>query len=456
METLTRLSETVQEELNEELEQKADYSELAEHAVTTPTENYLFDVQGTFLVKEIHPDYKEFISAEVVGRLVRARRSDNQPDYWFAGSNYAGDLYYRSFRFTGSLVNPTPEVGKAYREVAGDRRLLTLREGETMFTVLAGPAGEPWPIPDDKLAFEGASAYVEVTYEGPLTPVVVDPSSLEWMAPSTEFPLYGYAKVEEGVEGTDTVLVNPKPKDGSFYIVWSRGARSNSYVALKQWGQEELRIIGRLRGTGSINTGYSGGLGDYFTETSRLRWVELNQDLLSSAGPAEDSATVFDTKIQRLEKQLADSREKFVALNDALSELADEQGWCSEYEGVMSRLNMEGRPVRYFHDVRVSLTITQTEEGAANTTLGRVLENSIGFGGAVRNLTYSTEYVIRLYTRGKNKEMAISRLTKEEVEKGIKNRVSQYTEKNILTVDWNGEFEVTNSMREDGTPEPTA
>ena len=454
METMTALSSSTMTLIGEDQDLWTDEQReaLAEAAVATPTDDFHFNVYGTFLVKSIHPDYRELISSQMVGRLVRARRSDNEPEFWFTSSDYAGEVYYRSHRFIGSRVNVKPERGRFYREVIGGHRLLTLAENsEDVFNVLADADDNVWPIPGDTIAVDSVDAYVEVTYTGQHSNVQQEPEvrrESEYVDLTDGFPLFGHGvKVE--VEGEAKALVNPpRLEDGKLYVVWGRTARTYSYIALKLPQNDELQVLGRLRGHHDVNTSYNGALSTVITSDPRISEYNLNEITVT-----EPELGPFQRSLERVQARIEARKTEFSKLNDALSELADEQQWCTEYEGVMQRLNMEGRPVKYIINVEVTLKLTQ-QGSEGDATLGRMMENTLGIGGKVSGLSYTAQHMLRLDVRGKNREAAYAKVTEELIRQRISNRIGDNSENATIVWDWDGQFTISNSMREDGSPEP--
>src|SRR5690349_4640836 len=275
---------------------------LPEGVVETPLDDVPYNGYTHVLVMEVHEDYVEINrNVALVGRVVRARRSDNEPEYFFAPSDSVGSVYYRSFRLRGAVLNLDPVVDTFYRELTGEKRLLRFTD-QGVFAVVAGQDGQPWPIPNDVLAVTDATAYVEVEYEGADSNVQVDPGTQEFIEATEEFPMFGHAAAEELEGDGPKVLLNPPIIDGQLYIVWSRGARTYSYVALKLPGQD-LRIVARLRGHNMVNTSYTGTVDSILPDANRIRRVRFN-----TAGmvvPKQDPSN-FTRSIQRITTRMED------------------------------------------------------------------------------------------------------------------------------------------------------
>jgi hypothetical protein len=334
--------------------------------------------------------------AELIGTIQKARRTSYE-DNPLISQEVVNDLG-RTY-FTGALVNPTPENGKFYRSLVpavghphgmlyrfndidhvGDRNIQT-----QPYSIVAGPAGTAWPIPDDGTD-ELPAPYIEV--QAPEAELSGDRQEAEPEIVTGDATLAFGKAVPRDEDGR--IVLNPEPVPGKNYAIWFVSDTDDSYrtvyhgTVLDKGDDDRFHISLDGRWAGNTETH------SYQTETSvfvmneTVNWAELVM--------VEPEKTGTDEARIALYRELADLQSKFEEFNEALNEKADERGWCPEYEDVLERLDgMEGRSEekrRRDWDVYVNVTFSG-EVDSPSSRVDSAVDESV-FDSDVSNFQMSS------------------------------------------------------------------
>jgi hypothetical protein len=270
-------------------------------------------------------------------------------DGWFR-RNSDGHLQ----RVYGAPLNPEMVDGRYYRSL-GHRDMLVRyndedhrgdRHNDGMPLSIIASGGAPWPFPSDSMGMWQDVPYIEV--EAPA------------LTPAPEVPAAELTDAHQFVEDTGTsgptrglaeadadgrVLLNPELEVGGMYLYWTAG---------REWTDGSIvegRIVRDITDGAPAfsHVGYwtmerfNGELGPYFYTSRRTvldpddeypkNWAKL---ALTTPEPTNTDTLVWSAMLSR-EAQL------FSEFNAATNTLAEENEWCSEYEGIVEKLGMEGR-----------------------------------------------------------------------------------------------------------------
>lgn len=300
------------------------------------------------------------------GQIVSAQRSYRHPDEWFTINH--GNRYY----FIGTRVCLEPRAGALYRLYTPDQSSFLCRRNENRrWDIVRGAGMTPHPYENDVLATEPV-LWWEVTEETTADAGVSADDPAAEPAPEPDFDAEAFfaTAVGAGLVASPVELVNPGEfVDGEMYVYAEAPTDRYIYVAMKMWGSSLPEPMG-------IWNNYYGYM-DTFSSTHRVpenvRWAKMT-------APTEASGT-HSIRTQRitvngLNERTTAARQKNYELNVALNELAQENGWCSEYERVMSRIGMRGRSTKYtgtITDVRMTFDVHRKDGADVFASLAQTL-----------------------------------------------------------------------------------
>jgi hypothetical protein len=169
---------------------------------------------------------------------------------------------------------------------------------------------------------------------------------------SPEGPTMGLVEVND----RGHVEVNPTPVEGRFYIHWDFGLTN----ILAQYKGGAWRPMGHYQRvtSGGASTGevrYTLSSGIQIAEGSR--WAPAR--LETPDAPALQDLTERKVHLQRL---LTEQNTKWSQLDEALTDLAKQKDWCSEFEAFAEPLGFSPRENKGDWDVWVDVTFTATIE----------------------------------------------------------------------------------------------
>ena len=162
----------------------------------------------------------------------------------------------------------------------------------------------------------------------------------------------GFAKPE----ADGTILLDPELVPGEAYIFWVRRdfdePYSDSYLAYYTGGDPDE--AGSFRNIGTVDwnrhddapryaqTSYNPGL-----RSSRFHWAKLEL-----GRPEPDEQRVPLTYHQMRDEEAS----SFDDFNERLNDIAEEAGWCDEYDRIVKEVGMRSRVHRFRADVSVTFT----------------------------------------------------------------------------------------------------
>lgn len=379
------------------------------------------------------------VSEYYVGRVVNCRRSISHGNGWFLPDYREGDRWYAE----GTELNPEPQDGHHYRLLTGDNQLVRYESSTGRWHVILGRGTQPW-APDD-FFLTPPRAYYEVLHpETPghpgLTELLESGELDDLLAPEDSTGngflvidrLHDKAKLTDGVVPRVTVF-----EDGKLYVGYDpedTATNHTLYFGRKFPGMEELVYWGTW-------TSRWGGDAEapYFDRTvpDTVIWGEAYVAPVTQPSP-------YATTVEALELEIATRKEGFEAFNDAISELANDQDWCPEYERTMARLGMRGREVhklRLAIDVTVDLSMTVE---SASYRVDNAIEAEYGVD-SVSSLSFNATANVQVlvvvdrdldYAAGYDED-ASEYLTHENVREAVEDKMQGGAEWSID--DWNAD-----------------
>jgi hypothetical protein len=324
---------------------------------------------------------------------------------------------------TGARVSPTPVNGRLYqelRDMPGEAHCspFVLRFNDEAHLDDRAHRDNPWTIvwAQDGLEHNIGQARIQVPYawvevQSPLTPVNTGLASDEeidlifsemdetaavvaaatYMDNTTEGHTLGKAQAE----ADGNVILDPVRVPGEMYLTWYDGTSWYDDHAMVQVAISETHMTP----VGYYNRGVDNAVyyhddiyyevrGPDWAAPTDIHWAKLG---LESPDPATDA----DERVARLLTIAEESHESFENLNDALNNLAEDEGWCSEYERTMQSIQMRDRrsgprapfdrgnigapprPDRHAYDVQYDVEVTVTDDSPAHR-ITNVIEGEFG------------------------------------------------------------------------------
>lgn len=252
--------------------------------------------------------------------------------------------YYRSLTGSGSLVRFNDE------DHAGDRHLSRLP-----LSILA-TNGVTWPVPNDGMTmWDDSVPYIEV--EAPTGAAEVTDAHQFVEDTTITGPTRGIAEAEPD----GRVLLNPDIEVGGMYVFWS---------TRQSWPDRANMVEGRIctaitDGTPTFQYfGYwaverfNDADTPYFYSSRRtiLDGTTENKGWAKLAMTGATEVTTTDADVTRLNDLRSAEAAEFSEFNESTNTLARDNDWCSEYEGIVEPLGMEGR-TKTVHDYDVELSV---------------------------------------------------------------------------------------------------
>ena len=314
-----------------------------------------------YVTRTDSPSFNE----SAVGTVLRCHAANSQNGWLYESPNNG------VVRVFGAVLNDPMVNGRYYRQL-GNRHMLVQfhdedhlgdRNSARFALNIVAAEGSPWPFPGDSMgAWDDDIPYIEV--EGPAAPVLPAAEELtdahqfaDAVLLDAEGPARGFAEAE----ADGRVRLNPELEVGGMYIYWSAnrdwvpGSMSEARVVLSiEDGEPRFGYLGYW-----TQEQLDGALTPYFYTSRRTvldsdtekAWVKL---ALTVPAPTNTDAA-------RFERLLGAEASDFREFNDATNELAEDNDWCEEYEGIVQKLGMEGR-TKTMHDYDVDVTASITFE----------------------------------------------------------------------------------------------
>ena len=260
-------------------------------------------------------------------------------------------------RVTGAPVNPAPVDGHHYAVLENnggpevyvvrynDEDHVSLRHRPGLpFSIVSGRGGAPWPLANDSLADQSISDMVYIEVEAPVTagsPAVSEAAGVvlrEHIDGDPAGPTFGLA--EANADGH--VEVNPAPVEGKFYIHWEEGAPTVTLAqrvgeAWKSLGYYQ-RVTSNGEPTGDLR--WSGSVGIHIGEGTRWALARLE-----TPAPAPEDFDLIEHR-NTVVRLLAQESAKWERLDEALTTLAKDKNWCSEFESFAEPLGFSPRETK--------------------------------------------------------------------------------------------------------------
>lgn len=301
-----------------------------------------------------------------LGRVWRARPSSDTQRWFAPGSMQSAYLqpdedgesrYYR-----GAVINPAPEANQYYLFEDGT----VARYLVTVWAPVLNSDGVTNNEPDAWWAdtTEGAQANTHGRWvKARLTPQAgADADTAEaglayQNTISYDSPLLGMA-----VPGA---RLNPDLTEGQMYVYWAKnwmpGDRSGLAMAVTQGG-DDLTVV-------PVQAYSVDGDGELRLAVSLLQYIETGgafqraYDYTEAVWAATAPVSLHTEIPYAIATGLQRTRERRAVYVEKLNELAENRGWCPEYEEVMGRIGFPGRNGRNAgeeHDFRAILNVSFT------------------------------------------------------------------------------------------------
>jgi hypothetical protein len=371
----------------------------------------LSDEHQTLLVTDSYHDvqaHREAVQGHIMdGSAARTLEG------WFVTAPGSG----ARIRVHGAPINPDPVNSACYRVLGGplvqywdeDNRGNRHRTASP-WNIIGGIGDAPWPLPADSYTDEQMTERVYVL----VVPV----------APEEELSVHRQsAGVIENVAGNNTfgiaaadaegmAVLRPEPVAGEPYLVWRSGSDHSfigTYLTADDRGLFALQtLLSRIEGSVYHSTHDDILRAD---DDAQLQWTALRTERAETADKPVVTAAVL-TRQTRLQS-------RWDSLDEALTETADDEEWCSDFESIVRPLGFTGRrPDREF-DVRVNVSFTMTD----STTSGQ-MDRRLSDEYDLSDLTVSelrieasTEIMVRITAR--NGDQAMEAVGRAEVEEKL-------------------------------------
>lgn len=334
-----------------------------------------------------------------------------------------GDDELDYLRVNGTLVNPEPVDGHYYAvlENTGGEEVYVVRYNDDFhsplrnrpglpFSIVAGRGGAPWPLANDSLADQSISDMVYIEVEAPVTaggPAVSEDAAVDG---SFGGPTFGLAEVN----GEGHVEVSPEPVDGKFYVHWDDAGHT---VTLVQRVGEEWKSLGyysrvTYSGEPTGDLRFSGGAG--IEVGTATRWALAR---LETPAPAED----FDIGERRnnVVRMLEVEAAKWERLDEALTTLAKDKDWCSEFESFAEPLGFSPRETKGDWVVTVRARISgsiDSPDSSIDSRVGSIYDLE---GLEMTTMSFEGTVNVRIYVSDCTEEYARDYVDSSTIEEAI-------------------------------------
>lgn len=341
------------------------------------------------------------------------------------------------YRLYGAPLNPVMENGHYYRTLNATALLARYNDEFHMGDrnipsrplSLIASNGTTWPIPNDGTAAWGDDVpYIEV--EAPAAEVAISADLPEELMDARQFlsditaegPARGFAELD----AAGRAPLNPAPAVGDIYIFWSarRDWEVNNYsearmcVEVPAEGDPVYKMMGywsweTVRGT---RTPYWYSNRRTVIDAQDQKWVKM---ALTTAEETNTDTSVWTSR-------LATEAAAFTEFNEATNTLAEDNDWCSEYEGIVEPLGMEGRTSKV-RDWTVEVSVDFSfEVDSVSGVIDRAVEsdNSIpGISISSARFTGSTTITITVSEQS-NEDSVRDYIDSELIEEELSNIMS--------------------------------
>lgn len=320
-------------------------------------------------------------------------------------------------RVYGAVVDGVPRTGVYYLVFGkyvvrynNEYELGRRHHSTSPWSVIAGPEGEPWLLPNDHVPeLSPDDHYIAVTFD--MSNLGQSPERPEWDD--------GDATITHGLHKTEedgSVILNPDLHVGHLYLCWNKQAVLD--------GQEFVRL-GMYVGGGDVEQAFaysghyytygSGGRPDFSAQYSYTtvadHWVKFG------FRPATE---ITNTNAASYERQLVRLDTEFSNFNEETNKLARERQWCSSYESITGRLGMKSRWHGWWY-AEVTATTCITRDEMDGYQARDILTNLGVAGRVIRNLSLEAEVSFRVKAlRAETSELAQELVDEEAVKKALK------------------------------------
>jgi len=290
-------------------------------------------------------------------------------------------------RYVGAMVNPEPVNGHHYRTIGGGASILLRYNDDDHvgdrnnrrypWSLLRAEGETVWPVPDDGVPTLSAFPYIEVRFEAGDAADDEQPDTADSEAVTAvrtaveEAEAAGPATIEDGKrtptrgmamkEEDGTVLLDPPLVQGMTYLFWRPEGfdeeYSDSYIQMFT-GTDPLDA-GAFRSIGQVDWHRSadavrfmaGHHSTGITADSRHHWVKVDftRPAPREEGTSTSTALTYITTMDEEEQQ-------FSEFNEKVNDIAEDAGWCEEYDRIVKSVGMVSREHAWEVEVSVDFT----------------------------------------------------------------------------------------------------
>lgn len=355
----------------------------------------------------------------------------------------------RNTRLHGAPLNPEPALGNYYMFLGPTdyrRGTIVVRENTSPginYRIVQHADGSRPAFTDGWDAID-AFLYVEVRNPHAVTEAVdeieellapdepvgipTEPGSI----PPTSLTTHARNFVQLNDDGR--VPLNPTPIDGEGYVLWQEGHPAGEVMHVTS-------INGQWIPVGMFFTwGYSE---DAYLSLDRLdqpyAWAKIKEDEVTA--PANNP-----TEAEALAATTSELEAKFEGMLEELNVVADEQGWCPEFEENMGRIGLPGRRGgpnggRHAYDITVSVDFSGEIDYVPGGLVSQI-ESAADFDGSVNSVRFDASTSVTVYgVVAESEEDARDNLDSSDVENAMDGAGISYTD----ISDW----EITDSEEDD-------
>jgi hypothetical protein len=351
-----------------------------------------------------------------------------------------------AWRCTGYPLDEQPVNDAHYRTLQGllvryndDDHMDRRHQPGLPYSILASREG-PWPLPKDGLYPSEETDYppmVRVVYEGDDNEASGDrqpePGYIEDISPT------GVTRGLAQPEANGRVLKSPAPESGEMYLLWDASETTPAVNVVTYNGTNEDSDEPVFTPLGFI--GVSGpelhSSASMYIQTENMVWVKA---MLAVPSPTDEQLSASAATAPALRTELNTELEKWESFGQALNYIAEEHGWCEQFDDIIRDLGFEGRAKDWWVEVEADLTI---EDSNPSSRMDDRLESEYGVTISASSVEVRGKVTIRVNSiSAPNSDEAQNSIDSTSVEEALDEVISGGT---YTLHDW----EVTDSGQED-------
>jgi hypothetical protein len=359
-------------------------------------------------------------------------------------------------RYYGAQVNPEPENGKHYRTIGGGISILVRYNDDEhsadrnmdsrAFSLIRSEGENAWTLPGDGVNSLSGWPYIEVSFdsadaaddEQPGTAETDDQvtavrTAVEDAEAEAEAEVPAVATIEDGPEAPTrgmalkeedgTVLLDPELVQGQAYLFWQNEGWEHRYS--DTW----LRVYLGKREDNDAERWLELGSADWDRYASAVRWANNYADTgIATSGryhwakasygrPEADETVTATTWTTALDAE----RTAFEEFNERTNDIAEDAGWCEEYDRIVTSVGMTGRNMKWDVEVEVEFTFSNTDP---SSRVDEFLASHHDLSGlTISNADYKATATITITVEGKDSDAAEDNVDSSELENYLRGQM---------------------------------